>query len=129
MLEGVLGYLWVSLLWPGVPVGLYAVLGAGAVLTATAQGPLSTVVLMMELTGRDRSFIVPLLLVASIATLVARFEPRSIYDARLTDEELKARRRLRESVLASSTFVDFDKSVKAAGDENDLGACDGDLQG
>ena len=60
MLGAVLGYAW-SWLWPGVPDGLCAVLGAGAVLAATTQGPISAVVLMMELTGRDRSFVVPLL--------------------------------------------------------------------
>jgi len=96
MLGGVLGYAW-SLLWPGVPAGLFAVLGAGAVLAATTQGPVSTVVLMMELTGRDRSFILPLLLVVGLATLVARsIEPRSIYDARLTDAEIAARQELRD---------------------------------
>jgi chloride channel protein, CIC family len=53
---------------------------------------------MMELTGRDRSFVVPLLLVVAIATLVARtIEPRSIYDARLTDEEVAARQKLRDT--------------------------------
>ena len=52
---------------------------------------------MMELTGRDRSFIAPLLLAVGAATLVARtIEPRSIYDARLTDDEVEARRKLRE---------------------------------
>ena len=82
---------------PGVPPGLFALLGAAAVLAATTQGPISTVVLMMELTGRDRSFIVPLLLAVVSATLVARtIEPRSIYDARLTDEEVEERRKLRE---------------------------------
>src|SRR5512135_909976 len=59
---------------------------------------ISTVVLMMELTGRYRSFILPLLLVVGIATLVARtIEPRSIYDARLIDEEVEARQKLREA--------------------------------
>jgi len=96
MLGGVLGYAW-SWLWPGVPPGLFALLGAGAVLAATTQGPISTVVLMMELTGRDRSFILPLLLAVGTATLVARtIEPRSIYDARLTDEEVEARQKLRD---------------------------------
>jgi H+/Cl- antiporter ClcA len=76
---------------------MFALLGAGAVLAATTQGPISTVVLLMELTGRDRSFIAPLLLVVAAATLVARsIEPRSIYDARLTDEEVEARRLARE---------------------------------
>ena len=96
LLGAVLGQVW-SQLWPGVPPGLFAVLGAGAVLAATTQGPISTVVLMMELTGRDRSFILPLLLAVGTATLVARtIEPRSIYDARLTDEEVLARQKLRE---------------------------------
>ena len=97
LLGAVLGHAW-SWLWPGVPPGLFAVLGAGAVLAATTQGPISTVVLLMELTGRYRSFILPLLLVVGTATLVARtIEPRSIYDARLTDEEVAERQRLREA--------------------------------
>ena len=96
LLGALLGHAW-SWFWPGVPPGLFAVLGAAAVLAATTQGPISTVVLMMELTGRDRSFIAPLLLAVATATLVARtIEPRSIYDARLTDEEVEERRRLRE---------------------------------
>jgi chloride channel protein, CIC family len=96
LLGAVLGHAW-SWFWPGMPPGMFAVLGAGAVLAATTQGPISTVVLMMELTGRDRSFIVPLLLAVATATMVARtIEPRSIYDARLTDEEVETRRKLRE---------------------------------
>jgi len=96
LLGAVLGHAW-SWFWPGVPPGLFAVLGAAAVLAATTQGPISTVVLMMELTSRDRSFIVPLLLAVATATLVARsIEPRSIYDARLTDEEVEARQKARE---------------------------------
>jgi H+/Cl- antiporter ClcA len=96
LLGGVLGY-GGSWLWPDVPAGLFAVIGAGAVLAATTQGPISAVVLIMELTGRDRSFIVPLLLAVATATLVARtIEPRSIYDARLTDEQVQARQKLRE---------------------------------
>jgi CIC family chloride channel protein len=96
LLGAVLGHAW-SWLWPGVPPGLFAVLGAAAVLAATTQGPISTVVLMMELTGRNRSFIAPLLLAVATATLVSRtIEPRSIYDARLTDEEFETRQRSRE---------------------------------
>ena len=92
MLGGALGAAW-SWLWPGVPAGLFALLGAAAVLAATTQGPISTVVLMMELTGRDRSFIAPLLLAVGAATLVARaIELRSVYDARLNDQEVEARR-------------------------------------
>jgi H+/Cl- antiporter ClcA len=91
LLGGVLGLPW-SYLLPGVPPGLFAVLGAAAILAATTQGPISTVVLMMELTGQARAFIVPMILVVAIATLVARtIEPRSVYDARLSDAEVAKR--------------------------------------
>jgi chloride channel protein, CIC family len=105
LLGAVLGHAW-SFFWPGVPPGLFALLGAAAVLAATTQGPLSAVVLMMELTGRDRSFIVPLLLAVGTATLVARtIQSRSIYDARLTDEEVEARRHARELRGARSSLT------------------------
>jgi chloride channel protein, CIC family len=82
---------------PGVQPALVAVMGAGAVLAATTQGPISAVVLMMELTGQDRSFIAPLMLAVVIATLVSRaIEPRSIYDARLTDAQIAERQKMRE---------------------------------
>jgi len=96
MLGGVLGLPW-SWLWPGVPPGLFALLGAAAMLAATTQGPISTVVLIMELTGYARAAIVPLLLVVATATLVARtIEPRSIYDARLSDAQIRERQQARD---------------------------------
>ena len=98
LLGAVLGHAW-SWLWPGVSPGLFAILGAGAVVAATTQGPISAVVLMMELTGHDRSFILPLLIIVGVATLIARsIEPRSIYDARLTDEQVEERQKLREQM-------------------------------
>jgi H+/Cl- antiporter ClcA len=96
LLGGVIGHA-CFFLWPDVQPALVAIIGAGAVLAATTQGPISAVVLMMELTGEDRSFIAPLLLAVVMATLVSRLiEPRSIYDARLTDEEIAQRQALRE---------------------------------
>ena len=89
LLGGVLGLAW-SWVWPGVPPGLFAVVGAAAVLAATTHGPISAVVLVMELTGRDRSLILPLLAAVVTATVVARtLDPRSIYDARFTEREVK----------------------------------------
>jgi H+/Cl- antiporter ClcA len=91
LLGGMVGYTG-SQLGAGVSLELSAFLGAGAMLAATTQGPISAIVLMMELTGRDRSFIAPLLLAVIAATLVSRMiEPRSIYDARLSDKEVKDR--------------------------------------
>ncbi len=99
LLGAAVGHAWLAL-WPGAPVGLFALLGAGAVLSATTQGPISAVVLVVELTGRDRSFILPLLLIATLSALIARsVEPRSIYDARLSDEEIASRQKMREQEL------------------------------
>jgi CIC family chloride channel protein len=96
MLGGALGLPW-GWLWPGVPPGLFALLGAAGMLAATTQGPISTVVLMMELTGYARAAIVPMLVVVATATLIARtIEPRSIYDARLTNEQVRERQRARD---------------------------------
>jgi H+/Cl- antiporter ClcA len=88
-----------SFAFPHIPAGLCAFLGAGAVLSATTQGPVSTVVLIMELTGVARSSILPLMLAATIATMISRsIEPRSIYDARLTGEQIALRQRQRDRV-------------------------------
>jgi CIC family chloride channel protein len=96
LLGGSLGVAW-SWMWPGVPLGMFAIIGAGAVLAATTHGPISAVVLMMELTGRDRSFILPMLLAVVTATVVARtLDQRSIYDARLSDREVLTLQRLRK---------------------------------
>lgn len=96
MLGGVLGLPW-SWLWPGVPPGLFALLGAAAMIAATTQGPISTIVLMMEMTGYSRAAMVPMLIIVATATLVARtIEPRSVYDARLSDAEVAQRQRARD---------------------------------
>lgn len=100
LLGGVIGLAW-SWMWPGVPPGLYAVLGAAAVLAATTHGPISAIVLMMEPTGRDRSFVLPLLLIVVTATVVARtLDARSIYDARFSGREIE---KLQEARKPAST--------------------------
>jgi chloride channel protein, CIC family len=100
LLGGVLGIAWSSV-WPGVPPGLYAVVGAAAVLAATTHGPISSLVLVMELTARDRSFILPLLAAVVTATVVARtLDVRSIYDARFTDKEVETMQQARKPSAA-----------------------------
>jgi chloride channel protein, CIC family len=91
-----LGELW---LWvhPGGDIGLYALLGAGAMLAATTQGPISSLVLMMELTGHARAFVPPMIAAIVLATVTARLiEWRSVYEARLTDKEVAERLLARE---------------------------------
>jgi chloride channel protein, CIC family len=91
-----LGQLWLFV-HPGGDIGLYALLGAGAMLAASTQGPISSLVLMMELTGQARAFALPMLTAIVIATLTARLiEWRSVYEARLTDEEVAERLLARE---------------------------------
>ena len=52
---------------------------------------------MMELTGEARLFALPMLIAIIVATATSRsFEKRSIYEARLTDEEVAQRLRARE---------------------------------
>ncbi len=102
MLGGLLGLPW-AWLWPGVPPGLFAFAGAAAMLAATTQGPISAMVLMMELTGFARAAVLPLLLAVTTATLIARtIEPRSIYDARLTDAQVRDRQRARDRAMEES---------------------------
>lgn len=98
LLGTVIAYLG-SFLFPGLPHGLIALVGASSVLAATTQGPISTLVLLMEMTGHDRSIVLPMTIGVFVATLIARsVEPRSIYDARLTDEEIAKRQQSRERV-------------------------------
>jgi H+/Cl- antiporter ClcA len=83
MLGAFLGRAW-SLLWPGAPAGSYALIGAAALLAAGTQAPLSSLVLVVELTHTADTLIVPIVAAAAGATLVARYvDGYSIYSARL----------------------------------------------
>jgi H+/Cl- antiporter ClcA len=89
LLGAALGQAW-QLVWPGAPPGTFALIGGGAVLAASTQGPVSTIVLMVELTHRVDSMIVPLIVAVAGAMIATRaLEQRSIYTARLlTDPDL-----------------------------------------
>jgi CIC family chloride channel protein len=83
LLAGILGTVW-NHIWPGSPVGSYAVIGGGAFLAASMQGPLSGVVLVLELTRNFDSLMAPTLLAVIEATVIARrLGAPSIYSARL----------------------------------------------
>lgn len=83
-LGGLLGAGW-SQLWPGAPLGSYAIIGGAAVLGAAMQGPLAAVVLMLELTHHADALMVPILLAVVEATALARiFGAPSIYSARVS---------------------------------------------
>ncbi|MHB2024330.1 MAG: chloride channel protein, partial [Mycobacteriales bacterium] len=83
MLGGFLGSAW-SRMWPGSATGSYAVVGAAAMIGAATQAPLSSLVLVLELTRTTDGLMVPMMLATALATLVARLlDGYSIYSARL----------------------------------------------
>jgi CIC family chloride channel protein len=93
LLAGILGYGWLHL-FPGARIGSYAIIGGGAFLAASMQGPLSGVVLVLELTRNFDSLMAPTLLAVVEATVIARrLGAPSIYSARLRPDpdELTAR--------------------------------------
>ncbi len=82
LLGGLLGAGWEHL-WPGGPAGAYALVAMGAFLAGATHGPISAVVLVLELTG-DLHALAPLALACAVAVTVSRaLEPRSLYTARL----------------------------------------------
>jgi chloride channel protein, CIC family len=84
LLGGLLGQGW-SEIWPGAPLGGYAIIGGAAVLGAAMQGPLAAVVLLLELTQHADALMVAVLLAVVEATVLARvLGAPSIYSARLS---------------------------------------------
>ena len=82
LLGGLLGEGW-SHMAPATSKDSYAIVGAGAMLASASQGPLSSVVFMLELTNHTDALIVPLLIAVAGATLTARrLEVHSIYSIR-----------------------------------------------
>ncbi len=82
-LGGFLGTVW-SLVWPGTPVGVFALVGAAAMLGAGMQAPLTALVLVLELTHTGFALVVPLVIATALATAVARrVDGYSIYSGRL----------------------------------------------
>ncbi len=87
---GVLGDGWLQI-WPGTPLGGYAVIGGAAVLAASMQAPLAAVVLLLELTHKVDGLMAPMLLAVVEATVVSRLlRARSIYSARLPGTSVDA---------------------------------------
>jgi chloride channel protein, CIC family len=85
LLGGGLGRLW-ALLLPAFAsaqdVGAFAAIGSAAVLAVATQGPISAIVMVMELTHHVDAIMVPILLATVGAALTtSRVERRSIYSA------------------------------------------------
>jgi CIC family chloride channel protein len=77
------GAAWIHM-WPGAPVGAFALVGAAAMIGACMQAPLAALVLVLELTHGGFSLAVPMMAATAIATLLVRqIDGYSIYSARL----------------------------------------------
>ena len=87
LLGAFLGALWIHI-WPGTPVGAFAVVGAAAMIGASMQAPLAGLVLVLELTHSGFNIVVPMMAATVIATLLVRqIDGYSIYSARLPHRE------------------------------------------
>ncbi|MEA2212854.1 MAG: hypothetical protein QOF83_2802 [Solirubrobacteraceae bacterium] len=90
LLTGVLAGLW-AYIWPHTLTPAYALIGGGAFLAAAMQGPLSGVVIVLELTRHFDLLMAPTLVAIVEATIVARrFGAPSIYSARLRPDPYEA---------------------------------------
>jgi chloride channel protein, CIC family len=84
---GCLGLAW-GYLWPGSPVGAYAMIGAAAMIGAGMQAPLAALALVLELTHSGFALMVPMAIATVIATAMTRWiDGYSIYSARLSAPE------------------------------------------
>jgi H+/Cl- antiporter ClcA len=87
MLGAFLGSAWVHL-WPGAPIGAFALVGAAAMVGAVMQAPLAGLVLVLELTHGGFNVSIPMMAATVIATLLVRqIDGYSIYSARLPQRE------------------------------------------
>jgi CIC family chloride channel protein len=86
------------------PEGAYAIIGMAALFAASAQAPITAVIILFELTG-DYRLILPLMLTVVIATLISRhlMHGESIYTLKLSRRGVNLKRGrdvdLMESVL------------------------------
>lgn len=82
-----LGSVWLHL-WPGTPLGAFALVGAAAMIGSSMQAPIAGLVLVMELTHGGFAIMMPMAAATLIATLIVRqVDGYSIYSARLPRHE------------------------------------------
>lgn len=83
VLGGGLGLLWTHV-WPGSPIGAYAMIGAAAMIGCAMQAPITGLALVLELTHSGFGLMTPMIVATVLATAVVRYvDGYSIYSARL----------------------------------------------
>ena len=87
--------------------GAFALVGMGAVFAGTTRSPMSTIVMIFELSG-GYPLILPLLLAAVIATLIAdSVDPESIYQVILSRKGLSLLRSRESDLLQTVSVREF----------------------
>ncbi|HUZ13904.1 MAG TPA: chloride channel protein [Caulobacteraceae bacterium] len=112
LLGGGLGRLWTDVApAAGTDPGACAVIGAGAMLAAATEGPMSAVVSVLELGQRIDLAIVPVAIAAAGAVIVARLlGSPSIYSARVRQGAAQAQLRRKD---APAPFAGFDPDYRS----------------
>jgi len=77
LLAVILGGGW-NLLWPGVPLGAFAIVGAAAFLSSSMSMPLTAIVLVVEFTRIEHDFLVPIILAVVGSVCVSRLCARCL---------------------------------------------------
>jgi CIC family chloride channel protein len=116
LLSSITGFAWAHL-WPGAHQGSYALIGGAAFLAAAMQGPISSVVMVLELTRHTDALMAPTLLGIAGATIVARrLGAPSIYSARLgTKGNARAARHISLDVIADLNARQQQETTEPAG--------------
>jgi CIC family chloride channel protein len=87
VLGGFFGLAWTHL-WPGSPLGAFAMVGAAAMIGAGMQAPLAALALVLELTHSGFALMVPMAVATIGSTVTARtIDGYSIYSARLNSRD------------------------------------------
>jgi len=95
-------------LFPGItaPSGAYALVGMAAVFSAAARAPITSIIILFEMT-RDYAIILPLMLAVVVGTLVAyRLSPESIYTLKLRRRGISLRAREEVDLLERVTVAE-----------------------
>ena len=76
LLATILGAAW-SWLWPGAPLGAFAIVGGAAFLSSSMTMPLTAIALIMEFTHMDHDFLIPVMVAVGGAMAARHWMARS----------------------------------------------------
>lgn len=84
LLAVILGILW-NYIWPGISIAAFAVVGSAAFLAASQKMPITAIILVIEFTGINFSFFIPILF--AVAGAIGAFSLCASVKKSITQEE------------------------------------------